>query len=167
MAANAVNAQLGDEADKDGFPRFRVIVNDAIYKERTKHVYVVHCQHCQAECDRADLPLRKIRPPAAARALMGAPDLMEVWKCKHCHKDSRLELCDVEDRHLSEPYYCGAVPSPPVRKPGLRGRTQYLTEFRAWAAQYIVEIEAGAAAYRQEYWQREEDDGLDFSGPSR
>ena len=157
MALHSVNAQLGDETDSDGNPKFRVIVNDRIYRDRTRHEYIVHCPHCPATHARETLPLRTIYLPPAVRILTGRTTA-EVWRCEACKRDSRLSACDVEDRHMSEPYYCGAVPSPPVRKPGLRGRTPFLTEFRHWASMYIIELEAKAASYRDAHWKRDDDE---------
>ena len=166
MALHAINAMLPDEVDhKTNLPRFRVVINDAIYRDRTKHTYVVLCPNpkCDATVNRAELKLRTIRPPFAARVLTGLLTLT-VWRCLKCGRDARLDQCDVEDRHASEPHYCGVVPRPPRRRPGLRGRTTFALEFAAWATVFVAELEAKLAEYRDVHWVKSDEAEYGYDG---
>ena len=175
MAFHALNAMLPPETGKDGLPKYRVIISDQLYREKHGHKIVVICPRCGATHSHSDANIRDVRQSAEAQ-ILGAPPKAKMWTCrpesllrekqrkgqpapKACGAENRLGASRVQDRHPSEPFYAGVVYSPPVRPPGIAGRTLYQARFRRWAAIAYAEFEGQSAYYRDSNWTRPDEDG--------
>lgn len=78
----------------------------------------------------------------------------KAWKCDKCNKENKLFETEFEQEVLAEPCYLQVIPNPPVQRDGLMDRNQFNKKFSVWFWTFLNELEAQAAKYREDNWQK-------------
>ena len=79
----------------------------------------------------------------------------QIWHCPECKTENRLSKTRMIQKVMSLPSFIKVVPEPPQRKDGLTDRKTYHKIFSRWFWQFLDELEAQAANFRDDNWQKD------------
>ena len=153
----AFNSLLPDDADETGQPKYRVTFSTPLHRQLTAAKITAECPACHEAIPRTEIKPYEVKLPPATRLIAGRASV-KLWKCPKCEKTPRMDKTNFTKHSIAEPHFLGVIPDPPVRPPGLAGRTPYETKARAWVMLAMPELEARAAQYRDDNWTRQDDD---------
>ena len=98
---------------------------------------------------------------------MSVKEYTKVWNCPACDSENRLSQTRMIQKVLALPSFIKVVPEPPQRKDGLTDRKTYHKIFSRWFWQFLDELEAQAANFRDDNWQKDgqsENEDVDTAG---
>lgn len=169
-ALDALNALLPDE--------YRVIIDNEEYNEKIKGNLVVLCNYCKSDYPDPNGKDKTIKAPTRTEVskmqkqdlLLSAMDQLisgkrydTFWQCPKCEKDNKLSQSTFKQSVLRKPFYLQVVPESPLPKPGLEGRTTFHMKFEKWARGFLVELNAQARQFRNDYKGKNDIDEMDGS----
>jgi len=114
------------------------------------------CSECSTENNFAQVKTFNMTLPFLANVISGQ-QTEKVWSCISCGRDNRLSTTKLIQKVLKEPYFLKVIPSPPGRKDGMLGRTQFTIKFSSWFWLALSSIEAQMGRYREEYQPKDSD----------
>ena len=85
-----------------------------------------------------------------------------VWNCTKCGKLNDMDSKNMMIKKYYEPFYTKVMPSPPIQKRGIQGRSSFQNEFRKWFSIANSEIESQISRYRTEYAAQQEQEEVNI-----
>ena len=131
--------------------KYRVKVSTSLYREKIRNDIIVTCKECDKESDFKTVKVFDLLLPMISRFIVES-QTQKVWVCPKCNKNNDLLNTKMVQKVLQEPSFLQVVPNPPERKNGLLDRTSYHRKFSVWFWQFIDELEAQAAQFRDDNW---------------
>lgn len=160
--------------EEKGDGKYRVLVDSKEYERKTKQDLVMFCKHCEPDIyengvskidwDKVktvsfySVKIEKVVPSLMIRVLSNL-EYEETWCCPVCNKDNYLTETIMIQKILKNPSFIAIVPEPPIKNNGIIDRSQYYSKFTVWFWTFLIELEAQAARFRQEYTPKQGSDG--------
>ena len=145
----------------------QVKISDQLYEEKTKQDITATCNKCEEVVDFRTIKIFKVLMPMTLSIILGS-DYEEIWICTKCNNENSLKNTKLVQNILQEPFHLRVVKKPPQRSGGLMDRRKYPVAFSLWFWSLINELEGEAALYRDENWNRGEnqfdEEGIDTTG---
>lgn len=82
-----------------------------------------------------------------------------VWDCLKCKKVNKVSKTQFKQKVLAKPYRLKIVPEPPEQNHGLIDSLTFDRKFQVWFWQFLDELEGAAAQFRDDNWQKEDEQG--------
>lgn len=137
---------------------FRIRISTSEYNEATKTKIVIKCPKCEKETPRNNIkPYNQLQ--STLDSILTKKNTIKVWKCPECNKINPLSSNDVIQETLPQPTFFKVIPDPPRRENNLTDRQTFESNFKAWAWNFIQELEKSIADYREKYLQRNQMEG--------
>lgn len=137
---------------------YQIKISTKVYNEKVNQDMEVVCSFCQEQIKRKDIQTYQSLNSGIALMLTGK-DYQEVWDCPKCHKSNKLSKTRFIQKVLAKPYCIKLVPEPPIRQDGLMDSITFNKRFDAWFWQFMDELEAAAAKFRDDNWQKSDNLG--------
>ncbi len=147
-------------------PEYRVTISTKDYEDKIKHDLLVVCNHCTAQSKHREANLFNRLCSSSLRYILDEK-FEQVWTCPQCHHDNILLKTHMIDKIAKEPNYLKVVAKPPERKEGMMARTTFHKKFSQWFWNFMDELGAQMALFRDDNWQRSgeyTDEDVDTSG---
>lgn len=146
---------------------YRVAISTPEFEEKIRQDIKAVCTGCSRETDYTKIHVFELALPFLDMVL-ARQKTTKAWMCKDCGCTNRLSMTRVKKTILQEPYHLTLVPSPPIRKTGIRDRNRYHMEFTDWVWRMTNEVEERLAQFRDDNWHKsnemmELDDDIDTS----
>ena len=145
---------------------YRVKISTKKYNELTRQDLELVCPECEQQTKFNNVKIMNILTPLIVSSLTGQ-ETMKMWHCNKCDKLVRFDKTKKIQKVLALPAFLKVVPEPPQRKDGLMDRKTYDKIFSRWFWQFLDELEAQAAQFRDDNWQKEgniENEDVDTEG---
>lgn len=142
-------------------PDYQVIVSTADYEQLAKTEIIYICTKCDFENPKETIRVYDLIPNAIDQLLRGS-DIVKVWNCSKCKDINRLSATPISKTILQNPTFLGVVPDPPERKNGLMDRMKFNIEIERWAWLYLGELEFKLAKFRDDNWNKGDEQILDI-----
>jgi predicted nucleic-acid-binding Zn-ribbon protein len=139
---------------------YRVIISDQKYNELTRQSLMITCQKCGKDSDYNKIKIQVLITRSLERFVSGQ-EHVKMWTCTKCHNSNYLSQSVVKQTVLSQPYYLGVVPYPPRRQDGVKNHLEFDRKMERWAWTMLSELEEKMAQYRDDNWDRGDNDTLD------
>ena len=137
---------------------YQIKISTKEYNEKINLDKEVVCSYCKVQSKNKDIKVYKLLNSGTVLLLTGK-QYEDVWECQSCHKDNRLSETKFIQKVLAKPYCIKIVPEPPVKKDGLENALTFHKQFETWFWQFLDELEAAAAQFRDDNWQKEDEQG--------
>lgn len=148
-ALNAINAALPEE--------YRVIISDQKYQKITKQDVLATCRNCKEQVDYHGVRKHTLIT-SPIQILITSSGTRTIWVCPKCGSDNDPRLTEFEQTVLAQPYYLGIMSKPPTRKDDLDSHVTYDRIMEIWCWSMLGELEQKMAQYRDDNWQRGDED---------
>lgn len=148
-ALYALNALLPQE--------YRVIISELKYAEVVRQDQTISCLKCGHKTDYSKVRIANVITTPLQRMLSNQKSV-RIWFCLQCKYENILTDTTIEKTILSQPYYLGVIQPPPQRRDGIIDRINYDRLFQRWAWTMLDELEEKMAQYRDDNWNRGDDD---------
>ena len=158
----SLNAELPED---DGDKKYRIVIDNDLHYDTVKQSYVIQCNHCTTTKDKTKNPTEfpyheteffDVMLPKFEQILTGK-NSERIWLCKKCGKENRLLESKIIQNTLQKPYYHRVVPEPPKVKYGLLSHMQFHQDMINWVWLCLNAIEEGFTRYRDDNWNRSDD----------
>ena len=144
---------------------YQVIISTVEYDQLAKTEISYLCGHCKEQIDKQDVYVFDLQPNSI-QTLVHGKMLNKVWKCIKCKGINMLNRTSISQTILQNPTFLGIVPEPPTRKNGLMDKLKFNIEIERWAWLCLSELEFKMAKFRDDNWNRKDDelgDSIDTS----
>ena len=136
--------------------RYRVIISNKLYEEKSKHSIFAKCNTCLKETEKSKLRVFDLTNDAL-EAFVSGNESKRVWRCPECNKINKISETRYIQETLQMPYFHQCVPEPPKRKEGLLDRSSYHRKMKVWIGTFLAELEFQMGKYRAEYIPKSEE----------
>lgn len=135
---------------------YRVKVSTKDYLEKIKQDIFFKCSKCKEETIKDQIRILNVMVPLLTNFISDKKSV-QVWLCPNCSHENILQTTEISQEVLPNPVYFKVVPEPPQRKDGLMSRWTYHIKFTQWAENFLTELEAQMAQFRDDNWSKEDD----------
>jgi hypothetical protein len=142
---NALNSLLPKE--------YRVQISTSDFEDKMRSDVQAICTGCTEEIEYSKIHIFQLALSFLESTLSGQKKT-KAWICPKCNCTNRLTLTKMIKTVVEEPYHLTLVPSPPIRKTGIRDRNAYHNEFLKWAWRMANEIEERLGQFRDDNWHK-------------
>jgi hypothetical protein len=142
---NAMNSLLPKE--------YRVQISTIEFEDKIRQDVQATCTGCERQVDYHKIHVFDLALPFL-ESVLSRNKTTKSWICDTCKCINRLSMTRIAKTILQEPYHLTLVPSPPVRKTGIRDRNQYHHEFMKWVWRMDNEIEERLGQFRDDNWHK-------------
>ena len=155
----SLNSELpADEDDK----KYRIILDSALHYETVKQNYLIVCKKCKVEHPYYKINFFEVNLSKQSEIIFGV-QRERVWLCPKCKTENQLLTSKIIESSLQKPYYLRVLPEPPKAKHGLLSKMQFDIDMEKWVWLVLPVIEDGFARYRDDNWNKQDDeDDLGF-----
>ena len=136
---------------------YRVVISTRKYLELTRQDLSAQCPRCDNLFDYSKIKPENIIANPTMEMITGTKQQM-VWKCTKCKAVNPINKTTFTQTILDKPYYLGVVPDPPKRGDGLSDRFGFAHRCKKWCWQMLYELEEKMAQYRDDNWNRGEEE---------
>ena len=147
-ALSCINALLPE--------KYRVILYDIQFKDKSKISFTYCCGMCQAESNESKIDIFDYHL-TALESLTTDEKTIKAWACPECTVMNILSDTKIKKDMLAQPSFLQTVPLPPKRENGLLGRATYRKEFSAWGWNFLNELEEKMAQFRDDNWSKNDE----------
>lgn len=146
---------------------YRVQISTPDYQEKIKQDVKAKCTGCNEEHDYNKIHIFDLAL-TWVESVLSRQKTTRAWYCPECNCINRLSQTMITKSILKEPYHLTLVPSPPIRKTGIRDRNRFHEEFTDWVWKMTNEVEERLAQFRDDNWHKSNemmdlDDEIDTS----
>lgn len=132
---------------------YRVQISDDDYNSQVHKEMQLVCTKCDVKSEQHLVKIRKVLLPQLTKFISNNEE-EEIWDCPKCGTEHRITQTLILKPELQEPYFLGIVPSPPVRREGMKDRTRFHIDFSRWFWLCLSEIEKKMADFRDDNWHK-------------
>lgn len=134
---------------------YQVTISNHEYKEKTKEDITAICNSCLKAIDYTKIKIHEVLSPFLEFVVSGKSQ-DKIWNCPDCKNNNKLITTKLVQNILQEPYHLQVIYKQPKRRDGLIDNKKFVKLYNEWFWTFLTELEAQAARFRDENWNKGE-----------